>query len=95
MCHITGGGLLNFNRLTRYGFDIDRPLLPPEIFRWIKEQGAVDDHEMYRTFNMGMGYAFIAPEKSYPAIKEVLHDAAIIGRIIGEPGIWLRGEPFF
>lgn len=95
MCHITGGGLLNFSRLTRYGFDIDRPLPPPEIFRWIEEQGAVDDHEMYRTFNMGMGYAFIAPEKSYPAIKEVLHDAAIIGRIIGEPGIWLRGEPFF
>jgi len=94
MCHITGGGLLNFNRLTRYGFNIDRPLPPPEIFRWIQEKGAVDVHEMYRTFNMGMGFAFIAPEKSYPAVKEILPDAAIVGSINRERGIWLKGEPF-
>lgn len=94
MCHITGGGLLNFNRLTRYGFNIDRPLPPHEIFRWIQEQGAVDGHEMYRTFNMGMGFAFIAPEKSYPVVKEILPEAAVVGSINRERGIWLKGEPF-
>lgn len=94
MCHITGGGLLNFNRLTRYGFNIDRPLPPHEIFRWIQEQGAVDGHEMYRTFNMGMGFAFIAPEKSYPVVKEILPEAAVVGSINRERGIWVKGEPF-
>jgi phosphoribosylformylglycinamidine cyclo-ligase len=94
MCHITGGGLLNFNRLTRYGFNIDRPLPPHEIFRWIQEQGAVDGHEMYRTFNMGMGFAFIAPEKSYAVVKEILPEAAVVGSINRERGIWVKGEPF-
>ena len=38
MCHITGGGLLNLSRITRYGFNIDHPIKPPEIFRWIRRR---------------------------------------------------------
>jgi len=38
MCHITGGGLLNFRRLSQYGFDITDPLPPtrssPGSGRW-------------------------------------------------------------
>jgi len=57
MCHITGGGLLNFRRLSSYGFSITDPLEVPAIFRWLQETGGISDLEMYRTFNMGMGYA--------------------------------------
>ena len=32
MCHVTGGGLLNFLRLSRYGVRINEPLPPQEIF---------------------------------------------------------------
>lgn len=94
MCHITGGGLLNFTRLTKFGFSIDRPIAVPEIFRWIMETGNVERDEMYRTFNMGMGYTFIAPGKSVPAISEVFPEAKVVGEIIGEPGIRFLGERF-
>jgi len=94
MCHITGGGLLNFTRISRYGFSLDHPLQPPEIFRWIAEAGSIDDREMYRTFNMGMGYAMIAPGASLPAVTALIPDAKPVGTITEEPGVTLRGEKF-
>ena len=33
MCHVTGGGLLNFNRLSKYGFRFDTPITPPGNLR--------------------------------------------------------------
>ncbi len=94
MCHITGGGLNNLNRITRFGFSIDNPIEPPEIFRWLREAGSVSDREMYRTFNMGMGYTLIAPESSLPAITDLVPDARPVGTITEQPGIRLSGEKF-
>ena len=94
MCHITGGGLLNLLRLTRYGFSIDRPLPPPEIFGWIRDAGSVSENEMYRTFNMGMGYAVIAPGAALPVITDIIPDARQVGVITKEAGIRLCGEIF-
>ena len=94
MCHITGGGLLNLSRITRYGFSIDHPIKPPEIFRWISEAGSVSDQEMYRTFNMGMGYTLIAPKTSLPAVTDLVPDARPVGTITEEPGVRLLGEKF-
>ncbi len=94
MCHITGGGLLNLSRITRHGFSIDHPIKPPEIFRWICEAGSVSDREMYRTFNMGMGYTIIAPKTSLQAVTALVPDARPVGIITEEPGITLLGEKF-
>lgn len=88
MCHITGGGLLNFRRLSGYGFSITDPLEVPAIFKWLQETGGISDLEMYRTFNMGMGYAFVAPEESVAAIRSVVPDARVVGEVTEEPGIW-------
>ncbi|MDD1674273.1 MAG: phosphoribosylformylglycinamidine cyclo-ligase [Methanomicrobiales archaeon] len=93
MCHVTGGGLRNFTRLSGYGFDFSHPIPPPEIFRWLQENGNVDPEEMYRTFNMGMGYAFIAPEESVPEVKKFYPDAHVVGTITHEPGVRLLGIP--
>jgi phosphoribosylformylglycinamidine cyclo-ligase len=92
MCHITGGGLLNFTRLSRYGFSIEDPFTVPEMFQWISEEGNISRDEMYRTFNMGMGYAFIAPEESYLGISSIFPDAKAVGIITREPGIRLLGK---
>lgn len=92
MCHITGGGLLNLTRLSGYGFSIETPLQPQEIYRWIQEKGNISDSEMYRTFNMGMGYVCIAPEEGVSAIKTVFPDAQIVGRVIHDCGVLLKGE---
>jgi phosphoribosylformylglycinamidine cyclo-ligase len=94
MCHITGGGLLNLSRITRYGFSIDHPVKPPEIFRWICEAGSVSDCEMYRTFNMGMGYVIIVPKTSLPDVTALVPDARPVGVITEEPGVRLLGEKF-
>lgn len=91
MCHITGGGLLNLNRLGQAGFSIDDPINPHGIFEWIAAVGNVEQEEMYRTFNMGMGYVFIVPEKSVDSILHLIPDAQIVGKVVEEPGVWLDG----
>ncbi|NLV26932.1 MAG: phosphoribosylformylglycinamidine cyclo-ligase [Methanomicrobiales archaeon] len=94
MCHITGGGLLNLNRLGTFGYTIDAPLPPQEIFAWIAQAGSISEQEMYRTFNMGMGYVFILPKEGFETVKRHYPDAQIVGQINHEPGITLRGNLF-
>ena len=90
MCHITGGGLLNFRRLSQYGFRVDAPITPPEIFSWIQKTGDISTTEMYRTFNMGMGYGYIVPPASVTCVQKVVRGVKIVGEIIEESGVWLR-----
>jgi len=89
MCHVTGGGLLNFNRLSKYGFVFDNPITPPAIFSWMQKAGDISDEEMYRTFNMGMGYAYVVPEKSVACITKMVPGAQVVGSVVKEPGAFL------
>jgi phosphoribosylformylglycinamidine cyclo-ligase len=89
MCHVTGGGLLNFKRLSTYGFHFTDPIKPPEIFAWIQATGKIETVEMYRTFNMGMGYAYIVPKASVRGVVEEVTGAQVVGEIIQKPGAWL------
>ncbi|OPY36248.1 MAG: phosphoribosylaminoimidazole synthetase [Methanoregula sp. PtaU1.Bin051] len=89
MCHVTGGGLLNFKRLSGFGFKFTDPIEPPEIFRWIQKTGGIDENEMYRTFNMGMGFAYIVPKAGVPAVLAGARGAKVVGTIVEEPGAWL------
>ncbi len=58
--HITGSGFRKFNRLRKdVGFCITKLLPIPQVFRHIQEKGQVSDHDMFSTFNMGMGMAVI------------------------------------
>jgi phosphoribosylformylglycinamidine cyclo-ligase len=90
MCHITGGGLLNFTRLAKLGFRFTDPIEPPVIFRWMQESAGISVSEMYRTFNMGMGYAYVVPEKSVEAVRKIVPEAKVVGEIVPEAGVWLR-----
>jgi phosphoribosylformylglycinamidine cyclo-ligase len=70
MANITGGGLGNLTRLTKYGFYIDSLPEPQPIFTLIQREGKVAEMEMYRTFNMGVGFCLItAPEDADKAIE--------------------------
>lgn len=89
MCHVTGGGLLNFLRLSRYGVRISEPLPPQEIFTRIQTMAGIPVEEMYRTFNMGMGFAFIVPPEEISAVMGVVPDARVTGAITDERGVWL------
>jgi phosphoribosylformylglycinamidine cyclo-ligase len=81
MAHITGGGLLNLKRLSSLGFNLSDPLEPQEIFKMIQAEG-VDVEEMYKTFNMGMGFAIIAPESEATRIKSLSDGARLVGTIV-------------
>jgi len=80
LAHITGGGLLNLKRITNLGFNLSDPLAPQEIFNMIQAEG-VDIEEMYKTFNMGMGFAIIAPENEVTRIKSLSEGARQVGTI--------------
>lgn len=72
MAHITGGGLIeNIPRVlpNNTAIDIDKSLweIPP-IFQMMKKIGDIADQEMFRSFNMGIGYVLIVDEKEEKAI---------------------------
>ena len=90
MCHVTGGGLLNFNRLSEFGFRFDTPISPPDIFAWIQKTGDISAEEMYRTFNMGMGFAFVVPSASVACVQKLVKGAKVVGEVTEEHGAWLK-----
>ena len=75
MAHITGGGFQdNIPRVLPKAVtaEIDRTTWPvPTIFNFIERQGKVDHDEMYRVFNMGIGFVLIVPKTSLLRMKTV------------------------
>lgn len=88
LAHITGGA---FTKLKRLNHNVDYLLdnLPPisGIFRRIMVDGNISTREMYRTFNMGIGFCVIAPKKEAENIIQIIRSekmkCQIIGRIKG------------
>lgn len=86
MAHITGGGLVeNVSRVLKGGltFKFDQSSCQvPEIFKTIQQMGNLAEDEMWRTFNMGIGYVFILPPEEREALKEVLPETFEIGKVV-------------
>lgn len=95
MAHITGGGLLNLKRLTGYGCDIEMPK-PYRIFTTIQEKGNVDLEEMYKTFNMGIGFVIIISEDNAERAKSILSGCEVyeLGVVTQEEGIHVANLAF-
>ena len=81
LAHITGGGLKNILRLKRMRYIIEEPLNPQKIFELIMNAAKIDYEEMYKTFNMGMGFAIIASEDCEKEIKNEIRDAKVVGYV--------------
>ena len=86
--HITGGGIIgNTSRIVPKNLSIDVEWdswnMPP-VFDFIKREGNVNDIEMRRTFNLGIGMILIANEKNVSKVLEQtkIHHPKIIGKII-------------
>lgn len=91
--HITGGGLLNLERLGDYAYRITNPVQPHPIFDFIQEAGEVSEKEMYRTFNMGTGMILSTdtPDDAIEIAEEAGHDAFVIGRVTEGSGVAVKG----
>ena len=81
IAHITGGGLDNISRINdSFQYVIDNPLPVPSVFNWLQEKGSVEDKEMYRTFNMGMGMLIIVNKDDGEKSVSILGEhAQIVG----------------
>lgn len=89
MAHITGSGMAgNLCRALHPGVDavVDTaswPVLP--VFSFLQKHGRIDEAEMRRVFNMGIGYTLIVRPKFAAAVKEKLEKLGetvyVIGRI--------------
>ena len=89
MAHITGGGFPdNIPRVLpeKCQAVINRNAWrPPILFTFLQHEGHVDRDEMYRVFNMGIGYVLIVRAKDAPRAMKVLAanraEPVIIGKI--------------
>ncbi len=103
LAHITGGGLSeNAPRVVPDDLDIEVDLAawtPLPVFQWIARTGGVDEREMLRTFNCGIGMIVVVPEASADATTRILSEAgetvSRLGRLIkgnGEPAVRYKGR---
>jgi phosphoribosylformylglycinamidine cyclo-ligase len=91
LIHITGDGFLNLTRVkAAVGFTLDALPEPPPIFRLIQELGRVPDPEMYRVFNMGIGFCVIVPDdaQAVRTVEETFathrFETRVIGRVVAD-----------
>lgn len=65
---------------------------PPPIFQIIENQGVARE-EMYKTFNMGIGFCLIAPKEEEVRIGQIFKKHGFhnrqIGKIIEKKGIYI------
>jgi phosphoribosylformylglycinamidine cyclo-ligase len=65
LIHLTGDGLLNLSRVAaRVGFIIDSWPEPHPIFGLIQATGRINPTEMFRVYNMGIGFCLVLPDDS-------------------------------
>ncbi|SUZ66400.1 uncharacterized protein METZ01_LOCUS19254 [marine metagenome] len=92
LAHITGGGLIeNIPRMFSSSLvaNIDLGAWErPSVFNWLQRQGDIDDREMLRTFNCGIGFVIACrPENVVHIFEQLNDDAVVIGRVesLGAP----------
>ena len=94
LVNITSDGFLNLNRIdAQVGFRLDRLPPPQPIFDLIQASGNIGIDEMYRVFNMGIGFCLIVPNAlgTIAEVKETMtahgFEAHAIGEVVEEPKI--------
>jgi phosphoribosylformylglycinamidine cyclo-ligase len=79
LAHITGGGLLeNIPRVLPEGLGVDLHVGSwprSELFAWLQQEAGIDDLEMNRTFNNGIGMVLVVPADQADAIGQTLRSS--------------------
>jgi len=94
--HVTGDGFLNLTRVdAAVGFVIDQLLPVPPIFSVIQQHGQIPDAEMFRVYNMGVGFCVVvaACDAARVAAIAAAHGKAaqIVGYAVADPQrrVWI------
>ncbi len=88
LSHITGGGLLE--NIPRVLPEDKKAVIAadswqrPAVFDWLQEQGNVEDKEMYRTFNNGIGMVIVVAAEDADTALSLLHGLGEEANLIGQ-----------
>jgi phosphoribosylformylglycinamidine cyclo-ligase len=95
MAHITGGGLIeNIIRVVPDGLGLTLDSATwklPAVFDWLQREGNVQQREMWRTFNCGIGYTLIVSRDAASSTIAALAKLGLAAWTIGEI-VPARGE---
>lgn len=87
LAHITGGGFWeNIPRVLPKGTKAvceSSSWEWPEVFQWLQKNGNIDTHEMYRTFNCGVGMVVVLDAADAQKAVEILNNAGEKAWVIG------------
>lgn len=89
IAHLTGGGF--WENIPRVLPDNTKAVIDEKswewqpVFKWLQEKGNIDNYEMYRTFNCGVGMVIALPqadvEKALNLLRQAGENAWLIGQI--------------
>jgi phosphoribosylformylglycinamidine cyclo-ligase len=95
LANITGGSFTKLLRLKQSGFVLDAMPEPPKIMQLIEELG-VEEEEMYKTFNMGIGFCVVLPKNQVEKVIDICkkHDlqARQVGHIASRRGVFVKSK---
>ncbi|MBT7823951.1 MAG: phosphoribosylformylglycinamidine cyclo-ligase, partial [Thaumarchaeota archaeon] len=93
LAHITGGAFTKLLRLKQIGYHLDNMPKTPALMQLIEDTG-VKNEEMYKTFNMGIGFCIITPENQVKNIHKIFNRHKMksyeIGRISKNKGVFIN-----
>jgi len=96
LSHITGGGF--WENIPRVLPETAQAVIKgdswqwPSIFNWLQENGNITEHEMYRTFNCGVGMVIVIPADKVAQSIEILAEHGENAWHIGEIANKVDGE---
>lgn len=92
LAHITGGAYSKLKRIgtrAKVGFHINNLPAPQRVFKKIQAKGRVSDHEMYRTFNMGIGFLIVCPKTQVRRARKLLPEVRQVGYVTSDSSVSL------
>lgn len=95
MVHITGGGF--YDNIPRVlpegaGVRINPDSFPtPGLYKFILEKSGIEERELYRVFNMGIGYIMIMEQAEAEKCMAKIDDACIIGSVTDTGEVEIEG----
>ena len=95
IAHLTGGGF--WENIPRVLNDKVRVVIDekswewPAVFKWLQEKGNISTHEMYRTFNCGVGMVIALPQEDVETALALLQQSGEKAWVIGQVELATEG----
>ncbi|PLX70867.1 MAG: phosphoribosylformylglycinamidine cyclo-ligase [Denitrovibrio sp.] len=95
MVHITGGGF--YDNIPRVlpegkGVKINPEAFPtPGLYKFILERSGINEKELYRVFNMGIGYIMVMEHSQAEKAMSLIDDACVIGSVTDSGEVEIKG----